>query len=58
MFVLLSFCRNGHDLGMAFENIRRGSGYAYFPAVSLSFAEVVQMNFGGTPFRLDKFGFA
>ena len=43
--------RNGHSLGLAFSDIRRGKGYAYFPAISLSFAEVVQLNFGGTPFR-------
>jgi len=49
MFV--SFCRNGHLMGPAFEDIKRGSGHAYFPAVSLSYGEVIQMNFGATPFR-------
>ena len=38
-------------MGPAFEDIKRGSGYAYFPAVSLSYGEVIQMNFGATPFR-------
>lgn len=38
-------------MGPAFENIKRGSGHAYFPAVSLSYGEVIQMNFGATPFR-------
>lgn len=47
----ISYSRNGHSLGVAFQDIRRGKGYAYFPAISLSFAEVVQLNFGGTPFR-------
>ena len=43
--------RNGRVMGHAFEDIKRGSGYAYFPAVSLSYGEVIQMNFGATPFR-------
>jgi len=47
----ISYSRNGYSLGVAFRDIRRGKGYAYFPAISLSFAEVVQLNFGGTPFR-------
>ncbi|XP_057296522.1 E3 ubiquitin-protein ligase RNF123-like [Hydractinia symbiolongicarpus] len=47
----ISYCRNGRMMGAAFEDIKRGSGYAYFPAVSLSYGEVIQMNFGATPFR-------
>ena len=38
-------------MGAAFDDIMRGNGYAYFPAVSLSYGEVIQMNFGATPFR-------
>eukprot|EP00795_Rhopilema_esculentum_P002009 gene2009-17567_t len=53
----ISYSRNGHSLGVAFRDIRRGKGYAYFPAISLSFAEVVQLNFGGTPFRYPVDGF-
>jgi len=47
----ISYSRNGHLMGPAFEDIKRGSGFAYFPAVSLSYGEVIQMNFGATPFR-------
>lgn len=49
--IKLIFIRNGRMMGAAFEDIKRGSGYAYFPAVSLSYGEVIQMNFGATPFR-------
>jgi len=47
----IAYTRNGHMMGVAFEDIRRGSSCAYFPAVSLSYGEVIQMNFGATPFR-------
>ncbi|XP_077182203.1 E3 ubiquitin-protein ligase RNF123 isoform X2 [Paroedura picta] len=47
----ISFCLNGVSLGMAFENISRGSGMAYFPAISLSFKESVAFNFGSRPLR-------
>ncbi|KAF5921622.1 hypothetical protein HPG69_012792 [Diceros bicornis minor] len=42
----LSFCLNGVSLGTAFENLSRGLGMAYFPAISLSFKESVAFNFG------------
>lgn len=45
------FFRNGHSLGVAFENVKTGRGYAYFPAVSLSQQESVRANFGATPLR-------
>lgn len=48
---LFLFPRNGVSLGMAFENISRGSGMAYFPAISLSFKESVAFNFGSRPLR-------
>lgn len=48
---IIVYVRNGHLMGPAFEDIKRGSGHAYFPAVSLSYGEVIQMNFGATPFR-------
>eukprot|EP00794_Sanderia_malayensis_P005876 gene5877-6566_t len=54
----ISYTRNGHELGTAFSDIRRGKGYAYFPAISLSFAEVVQLNFGGTPYRYPVEGYS
>ncbi|XP_048348153.1 E3 ubiquitin-protein ligase RNF123 isoform X1 [Sphaerodactylus townsendi] len=47
----ISFCLNGVSLGIAFENISRGSGMAYFPAISLSFKESVAFNFGSRPLR-------
>ncbi|XP_074054057.1 E3 ubiquitin-protein ligase RNF123 isoform X2 [Macrotis lagotis] len=47
----IAFCLNGVCLGTAFENITRGSGMAYFPAISLSFKESVAFNFGSRPLR-------
>ena len=46
-----SFPRNGHSLGVAFDNVQYGPGLAYFPAASLSYGESCQMNFGGAPFK-------
>lgn len=43
--------RNGVSMGLAFDQLRVGSGYAYFPAVSLSLSESVQANFGHLPLR-------
>ncbi|XP_056661031.1 E3 ubiquitin-protein ligase RNF123 isoform X3 [Monodelphis domestica] len=48
---IISFCLNGVSLGTAFDNITRGSGMAYFPAISLSFKESVAFNFGSRPLR-------
>lgn len=39
------------SLGTAFDNITRGAGMAYFPAISLSFKESVAFNFGSRPLR-------
>ncbi|KAH9496305.1 hypothetical protein Btru_010563 [Bulinus truncatus] len=47
----ITFYRNGISLGEAFNKVRVGPGYAYFPAVSLSFTESVQANFGALPLR-------
>uniref|UniRef100_A0A8C5R7Z6 RING-type E3 ubiquitin transferase n=1 Tax=Leptobrachium leishanense TaxID=445787 RepID=A0A8C5R7Z6_9ANUR len=47
----ISFCLNGVSLGVAFSDISRGSGMAYFPAISLSFKESVAFNFGSRPLR-------
>lgn len=47
----ISYSRNGHSLGMAFDNVQYGPGLAYFPAVSLSYGESCQMNFGAAPFK-------
>lgn len=38
-------------MGEAFKNVKTGSGYAYFPAVSLSRNEHLRANFGATPLR-------
>ncbi|XP_078339872.1 E3 ubiquitin-protein ligase RNF123-like isoform X1 [Crassostrea virginica] len=47
----MTFYRNGKSMGEAFRNIKTGSGYAYFPAVSLSRNEHLRANFGATPLR-------
>jgi len=49
--------RNGRSLGDAFTDLTIGRGYAYFPAVSLSMAENVHVNFGGTPLRFPISGY-
>lgn len=49
--VVFSSFRNGISLGTAFDNITRGAGMAYFPAISLSFKESVAFNFGSRPLR-------
>lgn len=53
----LSFCLNGVSLGTAFENLSRGPGMAYFPAISLSFKESVAFNFGSRPLRYPVAGY-
>uniref|UniRef100_A0A9L0SWQ2 E3 ubiquitin-protein ligase RNF123 n=1 Tax=Equus caballus TaxID=9796 RepID=A0A9L0SWQ2_HORSE len=53
----LSFCLNGVSLGTAFENLSRGLGMAYFPAISLSFKESVAFNFGSRPLRYPVTGY-
>lgn len=53
----ISFCLNGVSLGVAFSDISRGSGMAYFPAISLSFKESVAFNFGSRPLRYPVEGF-
>lgn len=53
----LSFCLNGESLGTAFENLSRGPGIAYFPAISLSFKESVAFNFGSRPLRYPMAGY-
>ncbi|KAG2499059.1 hypothetical protein HYH03_003244 [Edaphochlamys debaryana] len=45
-----SFLRNGRPLGVAFSGVRTLQPHlAYFPAVSLSYAERCELNFGGQP---------
>uniref|UniRef100_A0A672UXK4 E3 ubiquitin-protein ligase RNF123 n=1 Tax=Strigops habroptila TaxID=2489341 RepID=A0A672UXK4_STRHB len=51
----IAFCLNGISLGTAFDNITRGAGMAYFPAISLSFKESVAFNFGSRPLRYPLF---
>ncbi|KXJ20214.1 E3 ubiquitin-protein ligase RNF123 [Exaiptasia diaphana] len=53
----ISYSRNGKDLGVAFNNVRYGPGLAYFPAVSLSYGESCQLNFGACPFKFPMEGF-
>lgn len=56
--VLLMLCeqyffslRNGSSMGVAFDTVKTGPGFAYFPAFSLSMGENVHVNFGATPLR-------
>uniref|UniRef100_A0A8C0IRV2 E3 ubiquitin-protein ligase RNF123 n=1 Tax=Chelonoidis abingdonii TaxID=106734 RepID=A0A8C0IRV2_CHEAB len=53
----IDFCLNGVSLGTAFDNITRGAGMAYFPAISLSFKESVAFNFGSRPLRYPFIGY-
>ncbi|XP_055999540.1 E3 ubiquitin-protein ligase RNF123-like isoform X2 [Ostrea edulis] len=54
----MTFYRNGKSMGEAFTNVKTGSGYAYFPAVSLSRNEHLRANFGATPLRYPIEGYA
>ena len=45
------FLRNGSSMGVAFDTVKTGPGFAYFPAFSLSMGENVHVNFGATPLR-------
>ncbi|EDO45063.1 predicted protein, partial [Nematostella vectensis] len=47
----ISYSRNGKHLGVAFDNVRFGPGFAYFPAISLSYGESCHLNFGAYPFK-------
>ncbi|XP_018914363.2 E3 ubiquitin-protein ligase RNF123 [Bemisia tabaci] len=53
----VNYFRNGHPLGEAFSDIQLGPGKAYFPAVSLAFAENLIVNFGATPFKYPIVGY-
>eukprot|EP00116_Pleurobrachia_bachei_P005423 sb/3465685/ len=53
----ISYYRNGTSLGVAFKNVKTGTGYMYFPAVSLSYEEHVRINFGDRPFNYKVDGF-
>jgi Kip1 ubiquitination-promoting complex protein 1 len=53
----IEYHRNGVALGIAFENIDRGPGFALFPAVSLAFNDSITANFGSSPFRYPVDGF-
>ena len=50
--------RNGKSLGVAFTNILRCAGIAYFPAASLAFNENIVANFGATPMQYPVPGFS
>ena len=51
LFFQFLIFRNGHFLGVAFDNVQYGPGLAYFPAASLSYGESCHMNFGSAPFK-------
>ncbi|GBP36122.1 E3 ubiquitin-protein ligase RNF123 [Eumeta japonica] len=46
----MEFYRNGVSLGVAFSDVSRGPGLAYFPAASLASQEHLYANFGHVPF--------
>ena len=46
---IVFFLRNGSSMGVAFDTVKTGPGFAYFPAFSLSMGENVHVNFGATP---------
>ncbi|XP_023937452.2 E3 ubiquitin-protein ligase RNF123-like [Bicyclus anynana] len=54
----LEYYRNGQSLGVAFSQVTRGSGLAYFPAVSLAMQEHLYANFGHLPFIFPVEGYA
>ena len=55
----VSYLRNGASMGVAFRNVRRSQpGLAYFPAVSLSVNEAMDLNFGSSPMRYPREGHA
>jgi len=49
--------RNGRYLGLAFDGIPLGPGFAYFPTVSMSSTETLSANFGAEPLRYPVEGF-
>lgn len=54
---VVDFYRNGNHLGVAFDGVRMGPGFCYFPAVSLAYNETLTANFGGRPLRYPVPGF-
>ena len=55
----VTYLRNGASMGVAFRNVRRSQpGLAYFPAVSLSVNEAMDLNFGASPMRYPREGHA
>lgn len=55
---IVSFCRNGEDMGPAFDHIGHRPGVAYFPALSLSLGERSVVNFGRWPMQYPQAGFS
>ncbi len=54
----IAFYRNGVSLGVAFRNVRtKQPSLAYFPTLSLSYAERCDLNFGGRPFAYPVAGY-
>ncbi|KAF2284177.1 hypothetical protein GH714_019794 [Hevea brasiliensis] len=52
------FYRNGVSLGVAFHGIhKKGPGFGYYPAVSISQGERCELNFGARPFKYPIQGF-
>ena len=53
----IEYHRNGKSLGEAFNSIERGTGIAYYPAVSLAFNDGLTANFGGSPLKYPIHGY-
>lgn len=53
----IDFYRNGRHLGLAFDSVKIGPGYCYFPAVSLAYSESLIANFGALPLKYPVPGF-
>ncbi|KAI9908014.1 hypothetical protein PsorP6_003697 [Peronosclerospora sorghi] len=55
---IISFTRNGVDLGVAFRNVKTTSGdQGFFPAISVEQMEILLINIGAQPFMYKAPGF-
>jgi len=51
------FTRNGKSLGIAFSDIPKRKGIAYYPTVSLAWGESLVANFGASPLQFPAAGY-
>ncbi|POM79639.1 HECT E3 ubiquitin ligase, partial [Phytophthora palmivora] len=55
---IVSFTRNGVDLGVAFRNVKHiSSNHGFFPAISVEQTEILLVNIGSQPFLYEAPGF-